>query len=1342
MTRHSRTFRPATVIAISVMGFLLLAALPFNPFGLRPEPRSVQAYGIVNPATVEGTVYAVTVSNRLISFNSVTPGALNSNVAITGLPSGDNIIGIDFRPRTGQLFAISSTRLIYTLNLTTGAATQVGTAPLTPAFDPSDVGIDFNPLPDRIRVVSASDLNVRLNPNDGTLAGTDTPLAYATGDANASANPNIVGAAYTSNFSGATVTTLYGIDSNLDILVRQGSPGGTPNSPNGGALTTIGPLGVNTTELTGFDIFTLNTDTALASLTIGSATTSSLYSINLTTGAASLVGAIGGTEAVRDMAIVPRTETIFALTAGNNLVSFNSGTPGVIDRTLQISGLSAGENLLGIDFRPANGALYALSSASRVYVINTSTGAAAFVGSATGVAGTAFGFDFNPIPDRIRISGPVQNLRLNPNNGALAGTDTALAYATGDAGAGSTPNITGAAYSSNAAGAASTTLYVIDANRDTLVLQGSPGGTPNSPNGGQLTTVGMLGVNTTNDVGFDIASNTGAAFASLTTQGATSSMIYTINLATGAATAIGMVGGGEVIRDIAIPVRVETVYGVTTSNALVSFNSLTPGTLLSTVPITGLQAGENIAGIDFRPANGLLYALSSSNRLYVINPISGGALLIGSQISPALTGAVFGFDFNPVPDRIRVVSEADANLRLHPDTAAIAGTDTNLAYASGDANSGNPNVTAVAYTNAISGVTSTTLFGIDTGKDILVRQGSAGGAPTSPNTGALSTIGALGLDAEGSDAGMDISDCSGTGYATLRTTVNGTSASRLYSVNLLTGAVTLIGDNAQPLTDIAVATRFIPSASAQTAPIAVVNSASFADDTISPDELITIFGSFQTTNGQSVGASGFPTTLGGISVRINGMDAGLSFASNFQINALVPAGIEDGPATVTVNSSNGTTKSSVVMVTRTSPGIFTIRATGHGTAAALVTPDGISYQPVYNADGSERDISAGTATQPSFLVLYGTGLRRAPAINPTDSNGVAESVTATIQGLPATVTFAGAVGAFSGLDQVNVQIPPQLAGTGIVKVRLSVNGRPSNSVTIRLGGQPPAVTYRSIVAGQFINAALSSNDQVQLNESGQTYFFDAYRFTAAANTSVAVALNSTTFDGLVGIARINPDGSLTYVASDDQTGGLGNGDSENDNALLLTVLPEAGDYAVIATSAETSPAAVGAYSVSLLTGVIQPVSYSATAINGQFTLSDLATSAGDFLDAYSFTGTAGDVLQIAMNSTVVDSFLILNRNNGELVDFDDYNGGGQNALLSTTLTQTGTYIIIATPFAPGVTGAYMLTVNRQNVPTLAEKEALPPEGGTRILRLPEERNASPASALDARRIIPREARPQ
>src|SRR6187200_1617188 len=104
------------------------------------------------------------------------------------------------------------------------------------------------------------------------------------------------------------------------------------------------------------------------------------------------------------------------------------------------------------------------------------------------------------------------------------------------------------------------------------------------------------------------------------------------------------------------PFPSELIYGVTTTNLLVSFNSGAPGTILSSVAITGLQAGETILGIDFRPATKQLYGLGSTSRLYTINLSTGAATAVGPPFTPALSGTAFGVDFNPTVDRIRITS--------------------------------------------------------------------------------------------------------------------------------------------------------------------------------------------------------------------------------------------------------------------------------------------------------------------------------------------------------------------------------------------------------------------------------------------------------------------------------------------------------------------------------------------------------------------------------------------------------------------------------------------------------------------------------------------------------------
>jgi uncharacterized protein (TIGR03437 family) len=492
------------------------------------------------------------------------------------------------------------------------------------------------------------------------------------------------------------------------------------------------------------------------------------------------------------------------------------------------------------------------------------------------------------------------------------------------------------------------------------------------------------------------------------------------------------------------------------------------------------------------------------------------------------------------------------------------------------------------------------------------------------------------------------------------------------------------------------------SASAQQPAIVVVNAASFANNgTLAPETIASVFGAFKTQNDQPFAASALPLpiTLGGIQVTVKGVHAPLFFASNTQINFLIPNSTAIGPASVAVTSADNTTRTGTIMVAPATPGLFTARSDGQGTAVAQTTTDGVNYLNIFNPDGSEREVDAGTRTRPNFLILYATGVRHAASANPSDGNGVAEAVTITIQGVPAITTFAGAQPGFDGLDQINLIIPPELSGFGTLRLQVSVNGQAANPVTLKLGGQRMPVNSQILAFGQTISGTLAAEDQVQdLNdESGRTYFYDAYRFNAAANTTLAIDLRSAQFDANLILYRAGSDGALSFIASDDQTGGLGDGRLENNNALLLAVLPEAGDYVVFATSSDLEPNGVGSYTLALKADVIQPVTYGATVTSDDFAASSVQTSAGAFLKAYWLAGTQGEGVEISADSSVFDPFLILNLNHGGSIGFDDNSGGGSNglgALINKALPETTRYIIIVTPLESNRSGNFSLSVKR------------------------------------------------
>nr|WP_042195176.1 DUF4394 domain-containing protein [Kibdelosporangium sp. MJ126-NF4] len=198
--------------------------------------------------------------------------------------------------------------------------------------------------------------------------------------------------------------------------------------------------------------------------------------------------------------------------------------------------------------------------------------------------------------------------------------------------------------------------------------------------------------------------------------------------------------------------------------------------------VTGVAGNDRLIGLDARPATGGLYALSRSGQLYRIDADTAAATAVGTPI--ALQGKAIGFDFNPTVDRIRVVTDTGQNLRLHPDTGAVAGTDTPLSYPN---EKRAPQVAASGYTNSVAGATATALYGLDSGRDTLVKQGSLPGETpvVSPNTGQLTTIGRLGLNISAVN-GFDITGAASAGAYNPRD-YKAVAAVRSYGLSLLVG---------------------------------------------------------------------------------------------------------------------------------------------------------------------------------------------------------------------------------------------------------------------------------------------------------------------------------------------------------------------------------------------------------------------------------------------------------------------------------------------------------------------------------------------------------------------------
>ncbi len=246
---------------------------------------------------------------------------------------------------------------------------------------------------------------------------------------------------------------------------------------------------------------------------------------------------------------------------------------------------------------------------------------------------------------------------------------------------------------------------------------------------------------------------------------------------------VAYLAGAAMLAALPGAASAERLFGLT-GNTIITFDSATPGTITNSGAISGIAGGDTLLGLDLRPATNTLYSIGTSGNIYAIAKNASGTGYTASSVAATIlpSGSRFGVDFNPVPDRLRVVSDTNQNLRINVGTGGVT-KDADITL------NGSPNVDLIgaAYTNSRSGtVTATTLYGIDALTSSLVRS-------TDPNNGLYTNLntmgvafGPLGFTIGASDAiSFDISGGSNTAFLS-----NGNS---LYSLSLGTGAATLIG---------------------------------------------------------------------------------------------------------------------------------------------------------------------------------------------------------------------------------------------------------------------------------------------------------------------------------------------------------------------------------------------------------------------------------------------------------------------------------------------------------------------------------------------------------------------
>jgi len=537
--------------------------------------------------------------NSLTAFATTTPGGIEAGVAVTGLNAGDTLVSIDRRPQNGFLYALgynagAGSVQLYAVSAATAVAAPIGASGAFVAADgvtPAPVGagastvfgIDFNPTVDRVRVVNSAGQNFRMNPNNGAFVDGNAMATGTQMDGGINGpTTSVQETAYTNSSASVTVTTQYTLDSTTDALCIQ-------NPPNNGTQSACQALSSLVDTVLGFDIppgvtvATSNTPVVsgngFAVLQLSGQTGTFLSNLDLTNGALGTPAAIPASGIVGIAVQQPSSTPLVALSAdGTQLIRFYGGAPGTAV-TVAIAGVTAGETLVGIDYRAQTGQLFSFgvndaANTGTVYVVDPQTGAATAVGTAgqvafvdgSGVAvdlppaASGYGFDFNPTVDRIRVvTDSGLNFRLNPVNGAPvdgnlnntmsppAGTNTDSPINALPAGA---TGVSAAAYTNSFGQALMggvTTQFVIDATSNTLFIQ-------NPPNAGTLTTplaitAGGAALDFTAASGFDIPAQVrvttsampppagSLGFAALTVGGA--SRLYSIDLVTGAATDLG-----------------------------------------------------------------------------------------------------------------------------------------------------------------------------------------------------------------------------------------------------------------------------------------------------------------------------------------------------------------------------------------------------------------------------------------------------------------------------------------------------------------------------------------------------------------------------------------------------------------------------------------------------------------------------------------------------------------------------------------------------------------------------------------------------------------------------------
>jgi hypothetical protein len=485
------------------------------------------------PARAE-IAFVVDINNNLfrmdIDLNGINTTALVGPLTgLAGTPS-EKIQGMDFRPATGGLYALSTDRHLYLIDPVTGQVTWLHTFGNT-VVNANVRGFDFDERSDRLRLISrqTDDVNRLVNPDNFAIATLTSLSGVPFGE-------SMVGIAHVA-VPGSIGTTLYGVGHLADDLYRIGNANDTTGaSQAAGVTTSIVDLGVNVgIPSTGLDA----TATGLLYMAATVGGEEWLYRIDPATGA-SVVFALAAPEMaeVRAFAIYSVRQWLHVVTQDNKFVTIDSPKP---NQPLQdtpaapvdFSGLQPGEAIEAIDVRPKTGELYGFSSASRLYRItppmsaSATSAVATLVGSGpiAGIAATSsrWEMDFDPATDRLRIARiqPGAIFNVNPDTAVIEGGVDTFPFDT-----------VGTGYGASVNELAPPVQYVLDAtNGRLLTINGSSVNLVASA--AYLTLLG--------NQGFDISPLDDTAFYAAKGFGADATTLYRMDLRTADTTPLGTI---------------------------------------------------------------------------------------------------------------------------------------------------------------------------------------------------------------------------------------------------------------------------------------------------------------------------------------------------------------------------------------------------------------------------------------------------------------------------------------------------------------------------------------------------------------------------------------------------------------------------------------------------------------------------------------------------------------------------------------------------------------------------------------------------------------------------------